>query len=167
MPLSMKPCVVNCTAVIEETADSCKFVPVSLTCTNLGASLFMSLLRYLVGDAQGELKCLQVDISKSGAVTALRLEPLGEVSLPSCMAYVDDGVVFVGSMFGDSQLVKISPERAADGGCLSMLSTEQNIGPVVDFCLVDSEQHGYSHFVSCSGAFKVHNFNSFSFSDLD
>jgi DNA damage-binding protein 1 len=71
------------------------------------------------------------------------------------MAYVDDGVVFVGSMFGDSQLVKIAPERAADGGCLSMLSTEQNIGPVVDFCLVDSEQHGYSHFVSCSGAFKV------------
>lgn len=98
--------------------------------------------------------CLQVDISKSGTVTGLRLEPLGEVSLPSCMAYVDDGVVFVGSLFGDSQLVKLAPERGADGGCLSMLSTEQNIGPIIDFCLVDSEQHGYSHFVSCSGAFK-------------
>ena len=108
-----------------------------------------------MGDTQGELKCLQVDISKSGSVSALRLEPLGDVSLPSCMAYVDDGVVFVGSMFGDSQLVKIAPERGADGGCLSMLSTEPNIGPIVDFCLVDSEQRGYSHFVSCSGAFKV------------
>jgi hypothetical protein len=75
--------------------------------------------------------------------------------MPSCMAYVDDGVVFVGSMFGDSQLVKISPERGADGGCLAMLSTEQNIGPIVDFCLVDTEQQGYSHFISCSGAFKV------------
>ncbi len=75
--------------------------------------------------------------------------------MPSCMAYVDDGVVFVGSMFGDSQLVKILPERGADGGCLSMLSTEQNIGPIVDFCLVDAEQQGYSHFISCSGAFKV------------
>lgn len=107
-----------------------------------------------MGDTQGELMCLQVDISKSGTVTGLRLEPLGEVSLPSCMAYVDDGVVFVGSLFGDSQLVKLAPERGADGGCLSMLSTEQNIGPIIDFCLVDSEQHGYSHFVSCSGAFK-------------
>ena len=75
--------------------------------------------------------------------------------MPSCMAYVDDGVVFVGSMFGDSQLVKISPERGADGGCLQMLSAEQNIGPIVDFCLVDTEQQGYSHFISCSGAFKV------------
>jgi len=46
-------------------------------------------------------------ITHPGTVTGLRLEPLGEVSLPSCMAYVDDGVVFVGSMFGDSQLVKI------------------------------------------------------------
>lgn len=133
VPLSMKPCIINCTAVIEESAECCK---------------------YLVGDTQGELKCLQVDISKSGSVSALRLEPLGEVSLPSCMAYVDDGVVFVGSMFGDSQLVKIAPERGADGGCLTMLSTEPNIGPIVDFCLVDSEQRGYSHFVSCSGAFK-------------
>ena len=78
-----------------------------------------------------------------------------QVAMPSCMAYVDDGVVFVGSMFGDSQLVKISPERAADGGCLQMLSAEQNIGPIVDFCLVDTEQQGYSHFISCSGAFKV------------
>ncbi len=38
----------------------------------------------------------------------LRSLPAGHVSSPSCLAYVDDGKVFVGSRSGDSQLVRIS-----------------------------------------------------------
>ena len=41
------------------------------------------------------------------AVTGLKLEELGECSTPHCLAYLDNGVVFVGSRLGDSQLVKV------------------------------------------------------------
>lgn len=44
------------------------------------------------------------DVSK---VTAMRVEVLGDCSPPSCLAYLDNGVVFVGSSKGDSQLVKV------------------------------------------------------------
>ena len=37
----------------------------------------------------------------------MKLEVLGECSTPHCLAYLDNGVVFVGSRLGDSQLVKV------------------------------------------------------------
>ena len=37
----------------------------------------------------------------------MKLEMLGECSTPHCLAYLDNGVVFVGSRLGDSQLVKV------------------------------------------------------------
>ena len=38
----------------------------------------------------------------------MKLEVLGECSTPHCLAYLDNGVVFVGSRLGDSQLVKVN-----------------------------------------------------------
>ena len=39
-------------------------------------------------------------------VAGLKTERLGRVSAPSTLTYLDNGVVYVGSSFGDSQLVR-------------------------------------------------------------
>ncbi len=41
----------------------------------------------------------------------MKVEPLGRTSQASTIAYLDSGVVFVGSSYGDSQLI-----RCAQGG---------------------------------------------------
>ena len=72
--------------------------------------------RCLLGDeSKGRLLMLFVDSdegveSSSGSgrgFTGMKLEVLGECSTPHCLAYLDNGVVFVGSRLGDSQLVKV------------------------------------------------------------
>lgn len=37
-------------------------------------------------------------------VTGLKIEHLGETSVASSISYLDNGVVYVGSRFGDSQV---------------------------------------------------------------
>ena len=44
----------------------------------------------------------------SEQVLDMKLEPLGETSIPSTVSYLDNAVVFVGSGFGDSQLIKLT-----------------------------------------------------------
>lgn len=51
---------------------------------------------------------LFVECESGSRVTGLKLELLGDVVSPSTVAYLDNGVVFVGSSFGDPQLVKVS-----------------------------------------------------------
>ena len=68
--------------------------------------------RCLLGDANGHLLMLFVEsesrmVEECECVTGMKLEVLGEVVSPSSLAYLDNGVVFVGSTFGDSQLVKV------------------------------------------------------------
>ncbi|MGH0150674.1 UNVERIFIED_CONTAM: hypothetical protein FKN15_017842 [Acipenser sinensis] len=68
--------------------------------------------RYLLGDMEGRLFMLLLEKEEQmdGSVTLkdLRVELLGETSIADCLTYLDNGVVFVGSRLGDSQLVKIT-----------------------------------------------------------
>ena len=41
---------------------------------------------------------------EGGAIAALSLERLGHTSQPSSLSYLDNGVAFVGSSFGDSKV---------------------------------------------------------------
>lgn len=69
----------------------------------------------------------------------------------------------MGSCFGDSQLVKLlsgegssSSEEDAAGGSsqVEVLETYDNIGPIIDMCVVPSERNNQSQVVTCSGAYK-------------
>lgn len=40
---------------------------------------------------------------------------LGEISIPECITYLDNGVLFIGSRHGDSQLVKLSSTANESG----------------------------------------------------
>lgn len=64
--------------------------------------------RYLLGDYVGNLYLLVLQ-HDGEHVAGLKLEPLGRTSAPSTLTYLDNGVVFVGSSGGDSQLVRLKP----------------------------------------------------------
>ena len=75
----------------------------------------------LLGDSMGGLYVC--DFGGEGVV----VQRVGETSICSGLAYLDSGVVFVGSGLGDSMLVRLS-----EGG-LEVLDTMKNLGPIVDF----------------------------------
>jgi DNA damage-binding protein 1 len=53
-------------------------------------------------------------------VQSVHLELLGETSCASSVSYLDNGVVFIGSCFGDSQLIKLNAERDASGSYIQV-----------------------------------------------
>jgi DNA damage-binding protein 1 len=88
---------------------------------------------------------LQVLAHDGAAVVGLRLEALGRTSAPATLTYLDNGVVFVGSCAGDSQLVRLHatpPVPAEPANFVEVLETFTNLGPIVDMAVVDLERQG-------------------------
>ncbi|RWS30639.1 DNA damage-binding protein 1-like protein [Leptotrombidium deliense] len=114
--------------------------------------------RYLLGDMSGRLFLLLLDkeekMDGATSVRDLKLELLGEISIPECITYLDNGVVYVGSRLGDSQLVKLKVEQSEHGSFVEVMETFTNLGPIVDMCVVDLERQGQGQLVTCSGSFK-------------
>ncbi|KAL6546328.1 DNA damage-binding protein 1a [Orobanche minor] len=106
--------------------------------------------RYLLGDHNGILHLLVITHERE-KVTGLKIELLGETSVASSISYLDNAVVFVGSSYGDSQL-NLHPD--AKGSYVEVLERYVNLGPIVDFCVVDLERQGQGQVVTCSGAYK-------------
>ncbi|ESQ55276.1 hypothetical protein EUTSA_v10024273mg [Eutrema salsugineum] len=109
--------------------------------------------RYLLGDHAGLIHLLVITHEKE-KVTGLKFELLGETSIASTISYLDNAVVFVGSSYGDSQLIKLNRKPDADGSYVEILEKYVNLGPIVDFCVVDLERQGQGQIVTCSGAYK-------------
>ena len=64
--------------------------------------------RYLCGDTGGAMFLLHLDHDeKRSEPMRLSLEYLGHGTIPNCLAYIDNYVVFVGSCHGDSELIRI------------------------------------------------------------
>lgn len=114
--------------------------------------------RYLLGDLAGRLFLLLLEREERTdnriTVKDLKLEYLGEITIPDCMTYLDNGVVYVGSRLGDSQLVRLNPEPNESGSYVDVFERFTNLGPIVDMCVVDLEKQGQGQLVTCSGAFK-------------
>ena len=107
---------------------------------------------YLLGDNRGGLYGLVLERDDS-LVIGLKLKKLGVTSIPSSITYLDNGVVYIGSYCGDSQLVKLSEQKGANESFIELLDTFINLGPIVDFCLVDIEKQGQTQIVTCSGCY--------------
>lgn len=52
------------------------------------------------------------------------------------------------------QLVKLNLQPDAKGSHVEVLERYVNLGPIVDFCVVDLERQGQGQVVTCSGAYK-------------
>lgn len=78
----------------------------------------------------------------------------GEISIPECITYLDNGVLFIGSRHGDSQLVKLNTNVNENGTYVVPMETFTNLGPIMDICVVDLERQGQGQMITCSGSFK-------------
>ncbi|KAL5007237.1 hypothetical protein ScPMuIL_016043 [Solemya velum] len=114
--------------------------------------------RYLLGDMMGRLFMLLLEKEEKmdGTVNVkdLKVELLGETTIAECITYLDNGVVYIGSRLGDSQLVKLNVDPDDSGSYVQVMETFTNLGPIVDMCVVDLERQGQGQLVTCSGAYK-------------
>lgn len=87
--------------------------------------------RFLLGDFTGRLFMLLLELeAETGRVVDLRVELLGETTIPECLTYLDNGYVFIGSRLGDSQLVHlaenpVSPDEPNKSPIPSLFPDEQ------------------------------------------
>ncbi|KAF7029677.1 hypothetical protein CFC21_041363 [Triticum aestivum] len=109
--------------------------------------------RYLYGDNTGALHLLTIT-HESGRVTGLKSHFIGETSIASTISYVGSGFFYVGSQFGDSQLLKLNTQADARGSFVEILEQYINTGPIVDLCVVDFGRRGQGQVITCSGAHK-------------
>ncbi|XP_040569260.1 DNA damage-binding protein 1 [Lepeophtheirus salmonis] len=114
--------------------------------------------RYLLGDMAGHLFMLLLikeERMDSGVhVGDLKLELLGEVTIPECMTYLDNGYVYIGSRLGDSQMVRLNVEPDENNSYVTVVESFTNLGPISDMVVVDLERQGQGQLVTCSGSYK-------------
>ncbi|CAH2046047.1 unnamed protein product, partial [Iphiclides podalirius] len=131
-----------------------KLTPINCYCRVDGKGL-----RYLLGDVAGRLFMLMLELQEkmdgTQAVKDLKVELLGEIPIPECMTYLDNGVVFIGSRLGDSALVRLSATRDESSQYVQPMESFTSLAPIVDMCLVDLERQGQNQLITCSGAFKM------------
>lgn len=111
--------------------------------------------RFLLADHRGVLSAVVLRTGAHHEVQGLVIDTLGTTSIAENLTYLGDGFLFVGSIFGDSQLVRLHSQKDAEGSNVEILSVHPNIGPIKDMCLVDNDkQGGQRQLVTCSGAYK-------------
>lgn len=111
--------------------------------------------RFLLADHRGVLSVVVLRTNTDNQVQGLVIDTLGVTSIAENLTYLGDGLLFVGSIFGDSQLIRLHPQKDQDGSNIEVVAVHANIGPIKDMCLVDNDkQGGQRQLVTCSGAYK-------------
>jgi len=124
--------------------------------------------RYLLGDTNGVLYVLMLHTMNTNGILTVRslsFDRVGVTSIPENLCYLDNGLLYVGSVFGNSQLIKLHAPSTATTNTMEnankvtadvveVLEVYPNIGPIVDMCVVQAERKGQNRVVTCSGAFK-------------
>ncbi|KAI0155025.1 mono-functional DNA-alkylating methyl methanesulfonate N-term-domain-containing protein [Xylariaceae sp. FL1272] len=87
---------------------------------------------YLIGDDYGRLWLL--DIVLDGVIVEdLSMEVIGMISRPNCLVHMGDGILFVGSHYGDSQVFHVDIGQRS----IQLLQTMHNIAPILDLTIMD------------------------------
>ncbi len=89
--------------------------------------------------------------SNQTKVADIRFETLGETVIADNITYIDNGVIFIGSKLGDSQLIKLIDSPKENGSYIDILETYTNLGPILDMLIVDIEKQGQGQLITCSG----------------
>lgn len=107
--------------------------------------------RYLLTDYQGNLFILV--LFTDGVTTTLKMDLLGQTSIATSIAYLTDGYTFIGSHFGDSQLISLLVDPTPEKTYLKIVKSYSNLAPITDFAVVDFEKQGQGQMVACCGAY--------------
>ena len=104
------------------------------------ASVDSDGFRFILGSTSGDFFILLLLASAEGIVSEIKFEKLGRTTIASCLTYIDDGYVYVGSQHGDSQLIQLSTERVVtdtkDVQFLRVVHTFPSLAPLNDFSLI-------------------------------
>lgn len=114
--------------------------------------------QWILADDYGKLYLLMLIVSGQ-SVVGWRLNVIGQTSRASCLVYLGDRLVYVGSHQGDSQVIKIQE------GSFEIIQTFANIAPILDFTIMDMGNRageaqtneyssGRARIVTGSGAFQ-------------
>lgn len=108
--------------------------------------------RYLIGNVKGNMLVVALVVDTNFKVVSITTDILGNTTIAETINYLDNGVVYVGSSLGDSQLVKLLSQPTEGNGHIDVLDSYLNIGPILDMCVVDNEKNGtQKQIVTCSG----------------
>ena len=118
--------------------------------------------RYLLGDTRGNLYVLILLIDNN-QVVSIAIDYLGRTNMSQTINYLDNGIVFIGSAVGDSQLIKLHSNKTINNeSYLEILDNYNNIGPITDLTIINDEKTDQTlsssststRIVTCSGAYQ-------------
>ncbi|KAF7886303.1 hypothetical protein EAF00_010406 [Botryotinia globosa] len=89
---------------------------------------------YLLGDDYGFLYILTILVD-GATVTGLQIVKLGQVSKPTSLENLGNGIFYIASHEADNQVVQIDLENPEHG--VTLLQTLPNIAPILDFTVMD------------------------------
>lgn len=104
--------------------------------------------RFLLADEYGGIHVMVLLTESSKKVTGIQLSRVGDCSVASSLVYLGNSMVYLGSHFGDAQLLALLPSAPY----LSILQSFPNLAPITDF-IVDEAKEGQSGLITCSGGF--------------
>lgn len=113
--------------------------------------------RFLLSNTIGNLYLMILVYEKTDfdvKVVDIKFETLGQTVIADNITYIDNGVIFIGSKLGDSQLIKLTEYPAENGSYVQTLETYTNLGPILDMLIVDIEKQGQGQLITCSGGHK-------------
>jgi len=99
--------------------------------------------RLLLGDTLGRLWVVTFVVPDPNNLSPpiINMIMLGNTSIPNSLVYLDNGILYVGSQSGDSQIVRLLPEKKPDTLFLEVIEKYENLGPITDLItLKNSEQ---------------------------
>ncbi|KAF6823740.1 CPSF A subunit region [Colletotrichum musicola] len=94
---------------------------------------------YFLSDDYGNLHLLTIE-TEGVIVKELTVTHLGLTSRASCLVYMGDGMLFLGSHYGDSQLLHVDVKEHKT----RLVQTIPNIAPILDFSIMDLGNAGDS-----------------------
>ncbi|GER24636.1 DNA damage-binding protein 1 [Striga asiatica] len=112
----------------ESIASAFKAIPIRPFVTKAYGRVDVDGSRYLLGDHNGLLHLLVITHDRE-KVTGLEIELLGKTCIASSISYLDNDVVFVGSSYGDSQMIKLNLSPDAKGSHVEVLKENFSPGP--------------------------------------
>ncbi|KAK4213480.1 DNA damage-binding protein 1 [Rhypophila decipiens] len=93
---------------------------------------------YFLADDYGTMHLLTILTDTTGVVvTGMDVSVIGRTSRPSDMLYFGDGLLFVASHYGDSQLFHVDLIKKDVRDMMTLVQSLPNIGPILDFAVMD------------------------------
>ncbi|KAK4161057.1 hypothetical protein QBC43DRAFT_303294 [Cladorrhinum sp. PSN259] len=96
---------------------------------------------YFLADDYGGLHLLSI-LTEGVVVQGMSVDKLGSTARANQLVYLGNGLLFVASHYGDSQLLKVDLHNEEPDQLVQPIQTLANIGPIIDFAVMDMGNRG-------------------------